>query len=353
MAGTKTVLTRDQLRVVQAAYDGFRERCAWATFGEIDRLFATGRRRLDVGQVMQTIPNTVLIPLGAPLSIAAGVPLQLRLEGIACCSGSEDDIELSLRALRWMAKQERKPIPPDADGATVAMVTSDQFMRALRLPKSRSCQVRRVGAILLLEQWGWSVGGTDDAGVWHYTLNRDIRRFRDVWTLDDYRAAQEKWGEERRPRFDQFVVNQTLPAAPADEPQVPARSYVDAEVVSTIEAKQTDSAWQCDKLLHLIAELNDNYASGHAHSAHAMLRAILDHVGPLFGFPDFAQVVNNYAGWSRTDKSYMRRLLETKLQGDEALHRPISKKGGSQLSIEDLPPRRQLNRLLEECAALL
>jgi hypothetical protein len=46
MAEDEVVLTRDQQRVVQAAYDGFRERCDWVKFGEIDRQHARVRRTL-------------------------------------------------------------------------------------------------------------------------------------------------------------------------------------------------------------------------------------------------------------------------------------------------------------------
>ena len=57
------------------------------------------------------------------------------------------------------------------------------------------------------------------------------------------------------------------------------------------------------------------------------MRAIVDHVPPLFGYKDFAEVASNYA-WSATDRSYMKRLLDTKKQADEALHRQMSKKAG-------------------------
>ena len=57
-----------------------------------------------------------------------------------------------------------------------------------------------------------------------------------------------------------------------------------------------------------------------------MLRAILDHIPPMLGCADFTAMANNYP-WSRTDKGYMRNLKEVRLQGDDVLHRQISKKG--------------------------
>ena len=82
---------------------------------------------------------------------------------------------------------------------------------------------------------------------------------------------------------------------------------------------------------------------------HALLRAILDHIPPLLGSADFAAAVNNYR-WCRTDRVYMRRLLDFKLQADDVLHRQISA-NADLLSLEDVPPRAWVNRLLRECTS--
>lgn len=102
------------------------------------------------------------------------------------------------------------------------------------------------------------------------------------------------------------------------------------------------------KLTRLVAELNDNYSRGNAYAAHALLRAILDHIPPLLGCADFKAAANNYS-WSRTDRGYARRLLDFKLQDDDALHQQISKRT-DQLGIDDMPPRVWVNRILQECA---
>jgi hypothetical protein len=56
--------------------------------------------------------------------------------------------------------------------------------------------------------------------------------------------------------------------------------------------------------------------------------------------------------WTQTDKKYAKKLLDFKLQGDDALHRQISEKTDL-IGIDDLPPRTWLNRLLHECAGKL
>jgi hypothetical protein len=96
------------------------------------------------------------------------------------------------------------------------------------------------------------------------------------------------------------------------------------------------------------AQPNDNYLRGTA-TPHALLRAILDHVPPLLECSDFTAAVNNYR-WNRTDRSYMRKLLDFKLQADDVLHRQILSKANL-LSLDDMPPRVWINRLLQECAS--
>jgi hypothetical protein len=126
-------------------------------------------------------------------------------------------------------------------------------------------------------------------------------------------------------------------------------AYVDAQVIAAIRAHQGPERLDRAKLLRLIDELNDNYARGSFYAAHAVLRALLDHIPPLLGCTNFPAVANNYP-WSRTDKAYMRRLLDFKLQADDALHRQISAKSDL-LSLHDIPPRAWINRLLQECAS--
>ena len=151
--------------------------------------------------------------------------------------------------------------------------------------------------------------------------------------------------------------SQPMSAAKSQQPrmrddelrQLRSREYVDTQVVASISARANSGMPQdYSKLLRLINELNENYRHGHAYAAHVLLRAILDHIPPIFGFKDFAAVANNY-GWSRTDKAYMRKLLDFKLQADDVLHRQISHTP-DRLSLDDMPARAWVNRLLQESA---
>lgn len=125
-------------------------------------------------------------------------------------------------------------------------------------------------------------------------------------------------------------------------------SYIGAQLIAAMKAQEATDRFDRAKLLQLIDELNDNHIRGNAYAAHALLRAILDHIPPLLGCANFAAVASNYP-WSQTDKSYMRKLLDFKLQADDVLHRQISPKTDL-LSLDDIPPRAWVNRLLQECA---
>jgi hypothetical protein len=131
------------------------------------------------------------------------------------------------------------------------------------------------------------------------------------------------------------------------EAAMPKLQYIDAQLTVVIKAKDPTDRFDWVKLQRLVDELNENHDRGNAYAAHVLLRAILDHIPPLFGCADFKAVANNYS-WSRTDKAYMRRLLDFKLQADDALHRQISAMPDL-LTLEDIPPRAWVNRLLQEC----
>lgn len=347
-------LRTDQYRLLQAVYDHFRDAGTWPTFDEIDRQLDRGRRPLDAGKLARTIPTEILPGFQRPPHIPKEV--RLALEGVALCNGSEDDVERFLSALRCMAQRWRNYTPEPGGAATSPVVNNKQLARSLRIPKREAAALSRLFELLRGEQWGWdSAQGPDGDGLWSFHLSRDVRRFRHVRSLDDYRAAQSQWRLETKMRMvdDRSVPGDPDAATPASAPvegslqQGP--SYVGAAVIREIESAKQRSKWDCRKLLELIRELNVNVASGNGYAANALLRAILDHVPPVFGCKNFAGVVSNVS-WGRTDENYVRQLIAFRVPADDALHRQITKTPTSPLTVDDLPPRRAINRLLDECA---
>jgi hypothetical protein len=92
--------------------------------------------------------------------------------------------------------------------------------------------------------------------------------------------------------------------------------------------------------------IRDRSVSAYLRRASSQLDSA-DHVRPILGCVDFQAVSNSYS-WGRTDRSYMRRLREFRDQADDALHRQISVKP-DMLSMDDMPSRAAVRRLLQEC----
>jgi hypothetical protein len=105
------------------------------------------------------------------------------------------------------------------------------------------------------------------------------------------------------------------------------------------------------KPLRLVEELNDNYARRNSYAAHALLRAILDHIPPILGHVGSKAVVNSYSR-GQTGGRYLKKLLDFKDQAADALHRQISPQADL-LDFDDMPASVCVNRLLQECAARL
>lgn len=91
------------------------------------------------------------------------------------------------------------------------------------------------------------------------------------------------------------------------------------------------------KLVRLCEEINSTYG-WHSYYATAMLiRGLLDHVPPVFGFKTFSEVANNYAGGGKSFKETICHLENASRKvGDAHLHMPIRKS-------ETLPTAQQVN----------
>jgi hypothetical protein len=187
-------------------------------------------------------------------------------------------------------------------------------------------------------------------------LPESAYRHRAWWGNNDGTAEAKAWLDAgwRVESVNQAAGEVVFTRAADDRPRNTARpaaghpGYVDPQVSASLTARAEAIGMDPGKLTRLVAELNDNYNRGNAYAAHALLRAILDHIPPLLGCADFKAAASNYS-WSRTDRGYARRLLDFKLQADDALHRQISKKS-DHLGIDDMPPKIWVNRILQECA---
>ena len=111
--------------------------------------------------------------------------------------------------------------------------------------------------------------------------------------------------------------------------------YVSTQRISELQTSKA-GLWDLQRLVRMLEELN----LAHEHDAHfttAMLvRAVTDHVPPIFGAKSFTEVANNHSG----GKSFREQIkhLDTSLRkvADGLLHQQIRK-------VESLPHAQQVN----------
>lgn len=127
-------------------------------------------------------------------------------------------------------------------------------------------------------------------------------------------------------------------------------AYIDKNTLLRLSRIEHDD-FDLSRLISLCNELDDNYSLENYHSCAMLLRAILDHIPPIFGKTSFADVCAQHGG--KSFKDIMRPLNETaKKIGDDYLHTQISKKvlavTKTQVSFQ-----ANLDTLLNEVAAIL
>lgn len=116
--------------------------------------------------------------------------------------------------------------------------------------------------------------------------------------------------------FDQaFGVAQT--AVPA------AALFVSQSRLDEI-AKLDHTNFDCTRLACMLSELNECAERKNAHATIMLIRAILDHVPPAFGFGSFAEVASNYGGGGSSFKKSLERLdKHAREVANRLLHMPI------------------------------
>jgi hypothetical protein len=126
--------------------------------------------------------------------------------------------------------------------------------------------------------------------------------------------------------------------------------------ISRIEelTKVRNKDFELTKLIKLCEEINSSNESESYYAVGALVRAILDHVPPIFSCKDFNEVANNYKaeGDSKSFKESMLHIIRVKNIADSILHSQIRKS-------EVLPTetqvdcKRDMDKLLGEIVRLL
>lgn len=109
--------------------------------------------------------------------------------------------------------------------------------------------------------------------------------------------------------------------------------YVSANRIT--ELSKVRGAYDFTRLIRFLEEINDNFQHENYLSVIILIRAILDHIPPIFGCLNFAQLTGSH-GTKSIKEVFMKLDTSTRKIADMYLHTQIRKK-------ESLPNRVQVN----------
>ena len=172
----------------------------------------------------------------------------------------------------------------------------------------------------------WTLSITDE--VMELFRSDDSTQYLDERLSDGYRPDEPFLYDERL-RWSR--TNNPPPIVPADifRPTINQNigqvtsSFVSPERLDALrELESTD--FDCTRLICMCDELNECAARSNVHAVIMLIRAILDHVPPVFGYVNFNQVASNYGNGGKSFKKSVERLEnQTRKVADRLLHMPI------------------------------
>lgn len=167
--------------------------------------------------------------------------------------------------------------------------------------------------------------GTKDDNIKYYenSISRKVENYAEIWL--------EVIGEAKQ-KVD-FLINQ-IDLISDNGIETNEFSYVDLSRIDELKKIQIKD-FDLTRLIKQCEELNDAFQKGNPYSVILLVRAIIDHISPIFGKKNFQEVASNYG--SRSFKESMDRLDKSLRKiADSGLHQQIRKK-------ETLPNKTQVN----------
>ncbi|SEB31625.1 hypothetical protein SAMN04490357_0185 [Streptomyces misionensis] len=360
-------LSNDQQRLlhqIAAPWLAYGEPPLW---GHIQHHFDADR--IDADKVLASLPRIgSSTPFGAGYGFTVGPRTALAETDVVRLTVASSLVlpevrmvvgEPFVRVLRHMVKLHTdKQFSPHE--ITNAQLRSEELAEAM--PHLKPAFIHMLPDLLSYEPC-ISIAGSSRASnenSWWVGINRSILAFRDVSSVEDYIEVTSRIVVEEAAKYTRDYVRdhyvQFGPILPEPEPE-PAEHerapYIDPALLDDLEDAAKQTTWKVHKLLDLARELNANHEAGHPYASAALVRAILDHIPPVFGFREYKQLASQYVfAVRRTDGAHAKKLLDFRDIADDALHRPISP-NVPVIQMGDLPEPARLNAILQELVAVL
>lgn len=130
------------------------------------------------------------------------------------------------------------------------------------------------------------------------------------------------------------------------------RSYVDPARIKEIRSLNSNE-FDLSRLIALCEEINSAYSNDSVFSVGMLLRAIIDYVPPIFGYPLFNELANNYKAGGKSHGKLFKNLQNFfRNTADGYLHTQARKKDSIPL-MKQVDYQSELDVLLSEIVRIL
>ena len=166
----------------------------WPTFQELDQHLYRAHD-LDAARLLPELPPGLLygVNSGNSMHVAGTTTVGLTAAGAAATGRAQRELELFLTVVRHAIALERDYDPPsDQPELQAGLASADvATLLGLALPEDAAL-LKRLGAIMYTERWGWTSFGGLGTDTWEVRIGREVRRFRHVPDLATYWGVRPK-----------------------------------------------------------------------------------------------------------------------------------------------------------------
>jgi predicted nucleotide-binding protein len=201
-------------QVLQAIWDHASETGKWPTFAQLDHRW-DAHHDSDVLDVLRQLPPGFIYGDSFRTEPQGSTVIGLTVAGAHCCQGARPALSAFLDFIRVATSIQRewRP-PPDAPDAQPVITGQDYARQAGGLLGTEPQHLLLLVRLLIQSEPSlWiGLGGPDSEGHWQATLHRNIRRFRNVTSLDEYWALRHKpWETTAEERAREAALAEELP----------------------------------------------------------------------------------------------------------------------------------------------
>jgi len=173
-------LNAQQRLYLQTIFDHFHEYGKWPIYSYIKRTMLRSHPDLDIDEIVKSLPPGLSKPFNAYMFDVPGYTNEdtfLTLPATYLCKGSEEDLKDFVQAIHFFVERY---ISSDKEKR---QVSSNDLITLLDMSE---LSTRKIGLLLQVEPWIFTFFSTGEEGNWQCKLSRDIRRYRDVETIEQY-----------------------------------------------------------------------------------------------------------------------------------------------------------------------